>query len=250
MNTNVSFAVNENSTPDARERLIVALDVPEIGQARRIVEELDGLVSTFKIGWHLFMLPGNDELVIDLKAAGKHVFWDYKITDINETMQGAIARAVERDIDFMTVCVNASVMESVREMKQNTKILYISLLTLTHMDESDLQEMGVNESISDLVSQAARRAVGIGCDGMIVSSHAVAHVRENLVPSEFTLVTPGIRPSGATTDDHKRAATPKDAIARGSDYLVVGRPIIRADSRKDAANLILDEMQSAFDLRG
>ena len=246
----MSFAVNENSTPDARERLIVALDVPEIGQARRIVEQLDGLVSTFKVGWHLFMLPGNDALVMDLKAAGKHVFWDYKITDIDETTRGAITRAVERNIDFMTVCVNASVMESVREMKQDTKILYISLLTLTHMDESDLQEIGVEKSISDLVHQAARRAARIGCDGMIVSSHEVAHVRENLVPSDFTLVTPGIRPSGASIDDHKRAATPKDAISRGSDYLVVGRPIIRADSVKDAASRILDEMQGAFDLRG
>jgi orotidine-5'-phosphate decarboxylase len=242
--------VDKTSTVDARARLIVALDVPEIDQARRIVDELDGLVSYFKIGWHLFMVPGNDELVAGLKAAGKQVFWDYKITDINETTRGAIRRAVDRNIDFMTVNVNGAVMESIREIKENTKILYISLLTLTHMDESDLQEIGVSESISDLVSHAARRAVRIGCDGMIVSSREVARVREELVPPEFTLVTPGIRPSGVSVDDHKTAGTPRDAILRGSDYLVVGRPIIRAAARSDAASRILDEMQSAFDQRG
>ncbi len=236
--------------PDARERLIVALDVPEIDQARRIVAELDGLVSHFKVGWHLFMVPGNDQLVADLKADGKHVFWDYKITDINETTKGAINRAIALNIDFMTVNINSSVMEDIREIKKNTKILYISLLTLTHMDESDLQEIGVNESISVLVDKAARRADGMGCDGMIVPSHGVAHVRENLVGPEFIIVTPGIRPAGASIDDQKAPATPKDAILRGSDYLVVGRPIIRAASKKDAASRILDEMQGAFDQRG
>ena len=249
MNTNVAFAVDANSAPYAGDRLIVALDVPDVDQARKIVADLDGLVSYFKIGWHLFMVPGSDELVTELKEANKHVFWDYKITDINETTKGAINRAIEREIDFLTICVNGSVMEAVRDLKQNTKILYISLLTLTHMDESDLRDMGVGGSISSLVNKAAERAVRIGCDGMIVSSHEVAHVRENLVPSSFLLVTPGIRPENSSIDDHKRAATPTDAIIHGSDYLVIGRPIIKADSAKDAASRILDEMQAAFDRR-
>ena len=250
MSADAAVTADRSGVPDARDRLIVALDVAEADEARRIVETLDGLVSFFKIGWHLFMVPGSDQLVADLKGERKRVFWDYKISDITETTKGAITRAAERDIDFMTVRASADVMDAVRGLRRNTKILYVSPFTLTHMDEADLRELGVNESIPVLALKAAEHGVRTGCEGMIVSGHEVADIRDNVVSPEFILVTPGIRPSGMSADDHKRATTPREAVLQGSDYLVVGRPIIMNHDRKDAAERILDEMQAAFDDRG
>ena len=251
MGSNPALAVGRGVVPDPRDRLIVALDVASAGDARSIVDNLDDRVSVYKVGWHLFMVPGADQLVTDLKNAGKQVFWDYKIGDINETVKGAIHRAIGRNIDFMTAMVNGPVMDAVRD-REDTKILYVSMLTLTNMDDGDLRDIGVNATIPDLVRLAARRAVKIGCDGMIVSGQEVEDIRETIVGSGFVLVTPGIRPAGISVDDHKRASTPRDAILRGSDYLVVGRPIIKNDpaGQKSAADRILDEMQAAFDARG
>ena len=233
----------------ANERLIVALDVPSIEQAQALVEELKGLVSFFKIGLRLHLVPGVHELIAQLLREGNRVFADFKYHDVDETVQNAVEQAANRGITFVTVHGNGSTIRAAirgRRNKDAPKILIITVLT--SLDAADMKDLGYRCSVKALVLHRAKMALEAGCDGVIASGLEAEEIRQ-LAQDRLLIVSPGIRLRDASTDDHKRPATPTKAIEAGADYLVVGRPIIHAPNHRHATQRILEEMQAAFEKR-
>ncbi len=233
---------------NARERLIVALDVPTADVAEKFVAQLDGLVSFFKVGLELYTATG-PELVRQLIAQGKKVFLDLKFLDIEETVCRATERAASLGASFLTVHESGKTVAAAREGCRGTDLKILAVTVLTSMDTGDLQDMGIHGSVEELVLQRAQKAIAAGCHGVIASGREARKVRE-LAGNNFLIVTPGIRPTGESPHDQKRAATPAEAIRAGADYLVVGRPITQAKNPRDAALRMIEEMQQAFDSRG
>lgn len=238
-----------DNVPRPEERLIVALDVPSVDEAKKIVADLDGLVSFFKVGLHLQMREGIEGLIDSLTAAGKQVFLDYKIADIGETMRAGVAGAAERGISFLTIQGSGDLTKDHVKAailgKRNglPKIFCVTLLT--SLDEHDAQEV-YSKSVEQVVLQRARQAVEWGCDGVIASGREVQRIKDE-IGSGFLVISPGIRPSDDAMDDQKRTVTPRQAIEAGSDYLVVGRPIIKSPNKRAAAEAIIEEMRQALD---
>jgi len=240
----------------AGKRLIVALDVAALKEAQAIVSELDGLVSFFKIGLWMHVLPGIADLAAELVSSGKQVFWDVKGHDIPETLRGYTAAAGRAGFSFLTIHSSGEVTdEAIRfaiDGKKGTGLKILAVTALTSMSDDEARSLyGVN-SASALVAERARRAIALGLDGVIASAREAAMIRKLAAErdrQDFLIVTPGIRPSGSTADDQKRITRPSEAINNGADYLVVGRPILQAHDRRRAARAIIDEMQRAFDQR-
>src|SRR5699024_1595301 len=229
--------------PATRERLIMALDVPDTTQARALVEQLDTSVAIYKVGLELFMADGFFALVDWLKARDKKVFVDLKLFDVPATVGRAVARLAARDIDFVTVHGNQGIMQAAAAASSgNLQILAVT--ALTSLDQGDLDELGFQCDVGALVLSRARRALAAGCAGVVSSGMEVAALRRH-APDRLIAVTPGIRPV-ANDDDQKRVMTPADAIAAGSDYLVVGRPIRDANDPRAAADDIQAEIQQAL----
>jgi len=229
--------------PATRERLIMALDVPDTTQARALVEQLDTSVAFYKVGLELFMADGFFALVDWLKARDKKVFVDLKLFDVPATVGRAVARLAARDIDFVTVHGNQGIMQAAAAASSgNLQILAVT--ALTSLDQGDLDELGFQCDVGALVLSRARRALAAGCAGVVSSGMEVAALRRH-APDRLIAVTPGIRPV-ANDDDQKRVMTPADAIAAGSDYLVVGRPIRDANDPRAAADDIQAEIQQAL----
>ena len=189
----------------------------------------------------------------ELIARRIDIFIDYKYSDIGESMRGGISGAAQRRIKFITIQGNGEMSEeSMRAAvagKNNDglpKIFFVTLLT--SLDENDLRLTGRTETPEQLAIKRAEMAVRAGLDGVIASGLEARAIRDKL-GNKLTIISPGIRPAGASHDDQKRVATPRQAIEGGADYLVVGRPIIRSDAPADTARMIVDEMQAAFDLR-
>ena len=241
----------------AEDRLILALDVPndpnnperliEAEDAQQLVADLEGLVHFVKIGWPLYMAGGHP-LIRDFLRKGKRVFLDLKFGDIAETVKRLIRVAVDEGVSFITVNTSFDAVRAAVQARGHSDVKILTVTMLTSWDETDLQEMGYSVSTADFVNYKTKRAIEAGCDGVIASGREAAAVRR-LSPDGFLVVTPGIRATGAANNDHKRAATPTQAILAGSDYLVVGRPIAAAHNPRQAAVAILEEMQSAFDAR-
>ncbi|MBI2816860.1 MAG: orotidine-5'-phosphate decarboxylase [Acidobacteria bacterium] len=232
---------------DARERLIVALDVPNAADARNLVSQLDGLVSFFKVGLELFTAAG-PELVRTLIRDGKRVFLDLKFLDIEETVKRAVQQAASLGASFTTVHESGNVAAAAVEGARGTELKILAVTVLTSMDDAQLKAMGINWPVQELVLHRAKRAVAAGCHGVVASGQEARQIRS--LSKDLIIVTPGIRPAGADAHEQKRATTPTEAIEAGSDYLVVGRPINRAASPRNAATAILQEMQQAFDSSG
>ncbi len=242
---------------DAKERLILALDVPndptnpdrliETDDARRLVDELHDLVSFVKIGWPLY-LAGGHGLIREFLGQGKRVFLDLKFGDIAETVKRLILVAVNEGVSFITINTSFGAARAAVQVCGDSKLKILMVTMLTSWDESDLKEMGFNASADEFVNFKAAGAIRAGCDGVIASGREAAAIRR-LAPENFLIVTPGIRPPEAEPNDHKRASSPAASILAGSDYLVVGRPITTAPKPRSAAQAILDEMQQAFDSR-
>lgn len=238
---------------NAAERLIVALDVDSVAEAGEIVDQLEGIVSFFKIGlalqWDEDLRRFIDEL---LNGRRCQVFLDYKYGDIGSTLRRGIAGVANLGVDFLTIQGAGDVGEKDLRMaatagsghKQRLKIFLVTVLT--SLDQHDLDEIGASETLLDRVVRRAQIAHRAGLDGVIASGQEAAAIRTATAP-DFLIITPGIRPSGTPHDDHKRVSTPYQAIANGADYLVVGRPIIENASRQEAATMIISEMQEAFD---
>jgi orotidine-5'-phosphate decarboxylase len=232
--------------PDAMaERLIVALDVPTTAGAARLAAQLEDVVTFFKIGLWLLFAPGAERFIDGLIEQGKRVFLDAKMYDIGETVRQGVARAAERGVSLVTVHGDPEIMRAAvlgKARSARTKVFAISVLT--SLNDAAARQMGYALPVTDLVALRVRQAVECGCDGIVASAADDPNAIRRMAEAEHLLVaTPGIREPGGSVDDHKRHATPMQAIARGSDYLVVGRPIAQADDPAAAARRIIADME-------
>jgi orotidine-5'-phosphate decarboxylase len=225
------------------DRLIFALDVPEVSEAKKIVIELDDSVNFYKIGMELLMTGQYFELLDWLIAKDKKVFVDLKFFDVPETVGRTIARLSDYGATFATIHGNQALMEKAVENKNNLKILAVT--ALTSLDRGDLDDLGFDCNVKDLVISRAKRAFEAGCDGIVSSGLEVPYIRE-YVDNKLIAVTPGIRPV-ANDDDQKRVVDVATAFKSGSDYIVVGRPIKNADNRYIAASKIQKIIRSVFE---
>ena len=224
------------------QRLIVALDLPSTDDARRLVAQLDNSVNFYKVGLELFMAGGYFEFVDELAAAGKQVFVDLKFFDVSATVGRAVERLQHRNISFVTVHGNDGIMQAAAASKGDLKILAVTVLT--SLDRGDLDDLGFQCDVEELVLSRARRAIHCGCDGVVASGHEAARLRDEL-GDRLMIVIPGIRPV-ENTDDQKRTVTVQDAFSHGADYIVVGRPIRDADNPRKVAETIQREIASAL----
>ena len=224
------------------DRLIFALDIPEVAKAKEIVVELDDSVNFYKIGMELLMTGQYFELLDWLIAKDKKVFVDLKFFDVPETVGRTIARLSRYGATFATIHGNQALMEKAAENKNNLKILAVT--ALTSLDRGDLDDLGFKCNVKDLVISRAKRAFEAGCDGIVSSGLEVPYIRE-YVDNKLIAVTPGIRPV-ANDDDQKRVVDVATAFKSGSDYTVVGRPIKNAENRYRAASNIQKIIQSVF----
>ena len=225
------------------DRLIFALDIPEVAKAKEIVVELDDSVNFYKIGMELLMTGQYFELLDWLIAKDKKVFVDLKFFDVPETVGRTIARLSEYGATFATIHGNQALMEKAAENKNNLKILAVT--ALTSLDRGDLDDLGFKCNVKDLVISRAKRAFEAGCDGIVSSGLEVPYIRE-YIDNKLIAVTPGIRPV-ANDDDQKRVVDVATAFKSGSDYIVVGRPIKNAENRYQAASNIQKIIKSTFE---
>jgi orotidine-5'-phosphate decarboxylase len=230
---------------NARERLIVALDVPGVAEADALVERLAGHVGMFKVGSQLFSAGGID-VVRRLVARGERVFLDLKYHDIPNTVAGAVAAAARLGVTLVDVHAlgGSAMIAAAAKAKAGQAQRLLAITILTSHDAATLAELGLGGSVQEAVVRLARLAQKAGADGVVASPHEVALIRDACGPG-FLVVTPGIRPVGARLGDQARAATPAAALAAGCDYIVVGRPILEAADPAAAADAIVDEIASA-----
>ena len=218
------------------DRLIFALDVPEISRAKELVLELGNSVSFYKIGMELMMTGDYFNLLDWLVENEKKVFVDLKLFDVPATVSKAVKRLSQRGAYFTTIHGNQSMMEAAAAEKGNLKVLAVT--ALTSLDQGDLDDMGFKCDVEELVTSRAKRALSSGCDGIVASGLELEHIRSE-VDQKLLIVTPGIRPvENRKTDDQKRVVSVEQAFERGADYIVVGRPIQNADSPRETAEKI------------
>jgi orotidine-5'-phosphate decarboxylase len=230
----------------ARERLIVALDVPSAAEALALVQRLGNLVQWFKVGLELYLAEGN-RIVEKVRERGHSVFLDLKLHDIPNTVAGAIRSVASSGAGKLTVHAAGghAMLAAAQEAAESTPSAphLLAVTVLTSMDQAQLAATGVSGSPTEQALRLAALAYSAGIGSFVASSQEIAELRAHFPDSR--LVIPGIRPAGATTSDQKRVATPGEAIAAGADYLVVGRPITRATDPAAAAQAIIEEMESA-----
>jgi orotidine-5'-phosphate decarboxylase len=216
------------------ERLIVALDVPTPEQAQKLVEQLGQQVVFYKLGLELFMTPGFWPLLDWLANwQKKKVFVDLKFHDIPRTVGAAVANLSKHGATLTTIhCAQKAMVEEAAAAKGGMKLLGVTVLT--SMTPADLADVGYTGTIAELASTRAKAAMAAGCDGLVCSGLEAAALRA-AVGNTALLVTPGIRPSGKPEADQQRVADVATALKNGADYLVVGRPIIAAESPAKAA---------------
>jgi orotidine-5'-phosphate decarboxylase len=205
------------------ERIIFALDVPNPDEAKQWVRALDGDIKFFKVGLELFLAGwwGIVDFIID---RGNKVMLDLKFFDIPETVHLAIQQVKDRGVTFATIHGNDSIIKAALLERGNVKVLAVTVLT--SFDESDMRQMGLTGSIEDLVLIRSRKALSLGCDGVVSSALEAKPLRDEL-GNNFLVVTPGIRPESSIPgeDDQKRIATARKAVINGADHVVIGRPI-------------------------
>jgi orotidine-5'-phosphate decarboxylase len=226
----------------SRERLIFALDVSTIEEAKALVEWLGDAVWFYKIGLQLFMTGGYFELLEWLQDRCKKVFIDLKFFDVPQTVKSAVLQLKSRDVQFVSVHGNDKILEAAVSVKHNLKILAVTVLT--SLDDADLRDLGFQCNAEQLVYSRAKRALQIGCDGVISSGLEALRLRDDL-GDNFLIVTPGIRPV-INDDDQKRTVNVEQAFLNGADYIVVGRPIKEAKDPKKAALEIQQTISSLF----
>jgi orotidine-5'-phosphate decarboxylase len=236
---------------NGREKLIVALDLPNGNAATRLAETLEGHVGMFKVGSELFTAEG-PVAVRYLVNTGHRVFLDLKFHDIPNTVRAAAREAAELGVSLMNVHASGgrkmmeAALEGVRSAsalgsEPRTKVLAVTVLT--SLESQDLDELGISGTPLEAVVRLARLAQSAGLDGVVASPREISALRQTCGPG-FLIVTPGIRPASAAANDQARIATPASAIAAGTDYLVVGRPITAAPDPAAAADAIVNEMET------
>jgi orotidine-5'-phosphate decarboxylase len=227
-------------TPD--DRLIVALDVPNIVQGLELATRLGDAVSFYKIG--LGMLTGGGfALANELKAEhGKRIFLDLKLFDIGATIEAAVRGIAQYDLDFLTVHGDPQVVRAAAEGRAATSLKILAVTVLTSLDRTDLDANLIQAGdLHEITLERAARALDAGADGVIASPMEAAAIRALPQARGKLIVTPGVRPAGAALGDQKRVATPAQAIADGVDHIVVGRPIWQAQNPRSAALSLLNE---------
>lgn len=229
---------------DARDRMIVALDVPNVDAAKTLVATLGDSVSFYKVGMELVYAGGLD-FARSLAQSGKKVFLDLKLHDIPNTVEKATMQIAEMGMTYLTVHAFPQTMKAAVKGKGTSGLQILAVTVMTSYDDNDLKEAGYSLSVKDLVARRADQAKEIGVDGLILSPEEVADMRNRLGPT-MGLVTPGIRPQGAAVGDQKRVMTPAEAIKAGADRLVIGRPITAAADPKAAAEAILAEISASI----
>jgi orotidine-5'-phosphate decarboxylase len=228
----------------ARERLIFAMDVAEAGQARKLIRQLGDSVEFYKLGLEFFLSGSYFELAAELRDQGKKVFADLKLFDIPATVASAVRQLAKHQVDFCTIHGNDTMMSAAAQAKGDMKILAVT--ALTSLDQGDLDDLGFQCDARTLVLSRAKRALALGCDGVVSSGLEVPALRESVDHALLTVI-PGIRPiHNDEDDDQQRVVTPARAISSGADYLVVGRPIRDATDPRAAAEAIQEEIRQAI----
>jgi len=228
---------------DARDRLIVALDVSSVAEAEAVVAKLGDAVSFYKIGYQL-AFAGGLAFAQTLIRANKRVFLDLKLHDIGNTVARGVESVAKLGATFLTVHAYPQTMHAAVDARKGTDLRILAVTVLTSYDDADLAAAGYDFTVSELVAERAAQARDIGLDGLVCSAEEAANLR-SIASAGMVLVTPGIRPAGADRGDQKRIMTPALAIAAGADHLVVGRPILEAPDPKAAAEAIVQEIASA-----
>jgi orotidine-5'-phosphate decarboxylase len=227
-----------------RDRLIVALDLPGVAEAEAMIARLGDSVSFYKIGYQLGY-AGGLPLVRRLADAGKKVFADLKLHDIGNTVARGVESVARLGATFLTVHACPQTMKAAAAARAGSGLKILAVTVLTSYDDDDLHAAGYRLGVSDLVEARAQQAQVLGVDGLVCSPEEAASLRK-IVGHQMVLVTPGIRPAGSASGDQKRIMTPARAIAAGSDYLVVGRPVLEAADPKAAADAIQAEIAQAL----
>lgn len=226
------------------ERLIMALDVPDVDSAKKLVETLGDAVVFYKVGLELFMSGGYFELIRWLSEREKRVFADLKFFDVPETVARAIRSLSHHGVDFATIHGNDSIMAAAAREKGNLKVLAVTVLT--SLDQGDMKDLGFDCDVPQLVLSRARRALELGCDGVISSGLEVPALRRE-VDNKLLVVSPGIRPvENRPQDDQKRVVSVPQAFENGADYIVVGRPIRDAQSPREEALRVQSQIAGVF----
>lgn len=235
--------ISSNPIP-VRERLIMALDVPSLQQAQALVEELGDSVMFYKTGMELFMSGDCFSFIDWLKQRDKKVFVDLKFFDVPATVGRAIKALSGKGVDLATIHGNDAMMRAAAEEKGALKVLAVT--ALTSLDRGDLDDLGFQCDVRELVLSRAKRALQCGCDGIVSSGLEVAMLREHL-DHRLLVITPGIRPvDNREEDDQKRIVSVETAFENGADYIVVGRPIRDAENRKTTAEKIQAQILGVF----
>ena len=224
------------------ERLYVALDLPSIDQAMAMVEALSDTVQSYKVGLQLLPL-GGAEFGQELKAMGKHVFYDFKLHDIGATVEKATRSISGLGADLLTVHARPDVMASAAAGRGHRDLKILGVTVLTSLDRQALEDIGYHDNAEDLVMRRVEQALAAGIDGVVSSPLEAAKIRA-AVPDDFLIVTPGIRMPDGDKGDQKRIATPGDALRSGASHIVVGRPITAAPDPRQAALDVLANMRA------
>ena len=222
------------------ERIVVALDVADLDEARKLVAKLGDSVGVYKIGLEL-IYRGGLGFAEELAKEGRRVFLDAKLLDIEATVERATAAIANTGAQFLTIhATDRKTLDSAVRGRGDSALKLLGVTVLTNLDRSDLSEQGIEMPPLALVQERARLAQDAGFDGIVASGKEAAALHERL--RNFLIVTPGIRPAGTDAQDQTRVVTPSDAVAAGADYLVIGRPITRADNPRAAAEAIAAEI--------
>ncbi len=239
----------------AKNKLIVALDVETVREARELFHALRETVGMFKIGSQLFTAAGPD-FVREIVKAGGRVFLDLKFHDIPNTVAAACVEAARLGVSMLNVHASGGgemmrrTAQAVAEVSAKEILpppVLLAVTVLTSSDAATLVETGVTKNIETQVAALAKLAHDCGMNGVVASPHEAAFVRAQIPAGDFVIVTPGVRPASVSNDDQRRVMTPAEAVRAGADYLVVGRAILRAKEPSRAAELIVAEMQQALD---
>ena len=243
-----------NSSIPLDHRLIVALDVPSVQEARNYLDDLEGVVRFYKIGLELF-LAVNQAFLEEIRTRQCRIFLDLKMNDIDETVRRAVHLSADLGADFLTILGNHATAKAAVLGREDAPLKILTVPLLSSWGERDLQELGLLRikngdgarfaTLDDYVMWRAETAMAQGCDGLIASGKYVKVFRDRF-GEKVIIVSPGVRPIGQDTHEHQRSLTPSEAIQAGADYLVVGRPIRDANNRREAAQRIQDDIVSAL----
>jgi orotidine-5'-phosphate decarboxylase len=233
------------SNQDPRSRLFVALDLSSVAEAERLVTTLGDAVTHYKIGYRLGYSDGI-AFGRALAAAGKTIFFDLKMHDIDNTVREGVESIARTGAHYLTVHAYPQTMRAAIAGREGSALKILAVTILTSWNDLDCAEAGYQGNVTTLVQNKAKQAVALGIDGIVCSAQETAMLRAAGIPERVELVTPGIRPKGADVGDQKRIVTPEAAIAGGADRLVVGRPITAARDPKAAAEAIIAEIAGAL----